>query len=114
MSDGVEERRPLVLTINGGSSSLKFAVFRAGPIERWLSGRVERIGLAVARLVVRDGEGRRIEDRPVDAPDQASAAELVIDRLGRDPGIGAIAAVGHRVVHGGGRFVEPGLVTAEM
>ena len=38
--------RPYVLTINGGSSSLKFAVFAAAdPIERVLSGRVERVGL---------------------------------------------------------------------
>ena len=39
-------RRPCILTINGGSSSLKFAVFAAAePIERVLSGRVERVGL---------------------------------------------------------------------
>ena len=38
--------RPSILTINGGSSGLKFAVFAtAGPIERVLSGRVERVGL---------------------------------------------------------------------
>ena len=38
----------------------------------------------------------------------------MIERVGNDPGLGAIAAVGHRVVHGGGRFVEPELVTAAM
>ena len=38
-------QRPCILTINGGSSSLKFAVFAAAdPIERVLSGRVERVG----------------------------------------------------------------------
>ena len=38
----------------------------------------------------------------------------MIERVARDPGLAAIAAVGHRVVHGGDRFVEPGLVTAEL
>ena len=55
--------RPYVLTINGGSSSLKFAVFAAAdPIERVLSGRVERVGRGESRLVVGDGGGGRRED----------------------------------------------------
>ena len=62
---------PYVLTINGGSSSLKFAVFAAaGPIERVVSGRVERIGHEKSRLVVSEADGSRGEDRPVDAPDE--------------------------------------------
>jgi acetate kinase len=107
--------RPSILTINGGSSSLKFAVFAAaGPMERVLSGRVERVGLGESRLILSDGGGRRCEDRAVEAPDQAAAAGLVIERLASDPGLAAIVAVGHRIVHGGDRFVEPALVTAEL
>ena len=76
--------RPYILTINGGSSSLKFAVFAAAePIERVLSGRVERVGLGESRLIVNDAGGRRREDRAVEAPDQAAAAGLVIERVGR-------------------------------
>jgi acetate kinase len=108
-------RRRCVLTINGGSSSLKFAVFAAtDPIGRVLSGGVERIGRGESRLVVSDVESGMREDRAVEAPDQAAAAGLVIERVSQDPGLDVIAAVGHRVVHGGGRFVEPGLVTAEL
>ena len=52
-----------VLTINGGSSSLKFAVFvAADSIERVLSGRVERVGHGESRLVVSDAGGSRRED----------------------------------------------------
>ncbi len=106
--------RPYVLTINGGSSSLKFGVFAAvEPIERVLSGCVERVGLEGARLIVSAG-GRGSEERAVEALDQAVAAGLVIERVAKDPGLAGIAAVGHRVVHGGDRFVEPGLVTAEL
>jgi hypothetical protein len=107
--------RNSILTINGGSSSLKFAVFAAAvPMERVLSGRVERVGLGESRLILSGGGGRRCEDCAVEAPDQAAAARLVIERVARDPGLAAIAAVGHRVVHGGERFVEPELVTAEL
>jgi acetate kinase len=110
----VGSSRPYILTINGGSSSLKFAVFTAAePVERILSGRVERVGMGGTRLIVGDGGGRR-EDLAVEAPDQAAAAGLVIELVGRDPGLDAIEAVGHRVVHGGGRFVEPELVTPSM
>ena len=107
--------RLYVLTINGGSSSLKFAVFAVNdPMERVLSGRVERVGLGESRLILSDGGGRRCEDCAVEAPDQAAAAGLVIEQIEKNPGLAAIAAVGHRVVHGGGRFVEPTFVTAEM
>jgi acetate kinase len=107
--------RRYVLTINGGSSSLKFAAFAAAdPIERVFSGCVERVGFGESRLIVRDGGGRRREARTVEAPDQAAAAGLVIERVARAPGLAMIAAVGHRVVHGGDRSVEPRLVTAEL
>jgi hypothetical protein len=112
-SSGSERR--CVLTINGGSSSLKFAVFAAdGSLDRVLTGCVERVGHGESRLVVSDAGGSRREDCAVAAPDQAAAAGLVIEHVARRPGLAAIAAVGHRVVHGGGRFVESTCITAEM
>ncbi|HKI17352.1 MAG TPA: hypothetical protein VKA15_05710, partial [Isosphaeraceae bacterium] len=63
-----------ILTINGGSSSLKFALFeRTDPTSRLLSGRVDRIGLEDARWVVAQAGGGRVEDRRVDAPDLKAA-----------------------------------------
>lgn len=107
--------RTYILTINGGSSSLKFAVYPvAGPSGAILSGRVERIGRGESRLVVSGAGGRATESRAVEAPDQAAAAMLVIEQLGRDPGLASIAAVGHRVVHGGSDFTEPMRVTSQM
>jgi acetate kinase len=107
--------RRCVLTINGGSSSLKFAVFAAdGSLDRVLSGCVERVGHGESRLVVSDAGGSRREECAVAAPDQAAAAGPVIEQVARRPGLAAIAAVGHRVVHGGDRFVESTCITAEM
>jgi acetate kinase len=104
-----------VLTINGGSSSLKFGVFGTiDPIERVLSGRVERVGLGGSRLIINAGDGRRLEECAVEAPDQAAAASLLLERFAIDSGLALIAAVGHRIVHGGDRFVAPALVTSEL
>jgi acetate kinase len=108
-------QRPCVLTINGGSSSLKFAVFAAGePLDRLLTGCVERVGQGESRLVVGGGDRGRREECAVAAPDQAAAAGLVIEQVERRLGLGAIAAVGHRIVHGGGRFVAPTPIDAGM
>ncbi len=104
-----------ILTINGGSSSLKFALYdRTDDTACLLSGRVDRIGLEDARWVVNWSGGGHNEDRPVDAPDQKSAIRLVIDWLESSVGFANIAAVGHRIVHGGSRYYEPERVTAHL
>jgi acetate kinase len=104
-----------ILTINCGSSSLKFALFAASARpSRLLSGRVERIGMPPSRLVMVGADGAQAEDRTVEAPDQTAAIELLVEILGYLVGLGNIAVVGHRVVHGGNRFYRPALVTPEM
>jgi acetate kinase len=104
-----------ILTINCGSSSLKFALFAASARpSRLLSGRVERIGMPRSRLVMVAADGAQAEDRTVDAPDQTAAIELLVKVLGYLVGLASIAVVGHRVVHGGNRFYRPALVTPEM
>src|SRR4051812_49059845 len=87
--------RPCILTINVGSSSLKFALFApASPPERLLSGRIERIGMPGSRLVVAHADGSQTEDTAVEVPDQAGAAALVIERLGHLAGQTNVAVVG--------------------
>jgi len=107
--------RPGILTINGGSSSLKFALFGTTDFpSRRLSGRIERVGGSDARFIASGVDGGPGEDRRVEAPDQGSAARLVIDWLDRSVGFGGVAAVGFRVVHGGSRYHEPERVTPEL
>ncbi len=104
-----------ILTINGGSSSLKFALFdRDHPPRRLLSGRIERIGLTDARFVVAGTESDRKEDYRVAAPNSSAASDLLIDWLEHSIGFAAVAVIGHRVVHGGGRYNQPECVTAEL
>ena len=110
----VQPDRTCILTINGGSSSLKFALFAmADRPTRLLSGRVERIGMPASRLVVADADGRQ-QDSAVEAPDQAKAVNLLIELLGYIVGLKNVAVVGHRVVHGGNRFYRPELITPEI
>lgn len=94
-------RRSHILTINGDSSILRFAVFTAAdPSERIFSDQVERVGLGESRLVDNDVSGCRCEDRAVEAPNLAVTAELAIERVERRLGFASIAAVGQSVVHG--------------
>ena len=103
-----QTERSRVLTINGGSSSLKFAIFPRNipePNRPLLSGRIERIGRDDARAVVTEPAGEVPESMAVNAPDLASAAGWLIDWMGQDVGWSAMAGIVHRVVHGGARLL---------
>lgn len=102
-----------LLALNCGSSSLKFALFDAGdPRRKLLAGRVERIGGPDARRVLVDPASGRRDEARVDAPDPAAAASAVVEALGNRAG--AVAAVGHRIVHGGPRFARPEPITDDV
>lgn len=100
-----------LLTLNAGSSSIKFAVFRHEHRTETLAiGQIEALGGA-SRFRVRDGMGTILVERawPAGAgpADHGAALALVLDWLAEwHPGL-RIEAVGHRVVHGGQHFVEP-------
>jgi acetate kinase len=91
-------RATRVLVLNSGSSSVKYQLIDMADGTRLASGLVERIG-----------EGA--------IPDHAAALSSVADSLAAD-GFGLdspeLAAVGHRVVHGGVRFTAPTLITDEV
>src|ERR1043166_2157902 len=93
--------KDLILVLNSGSSSLKFAVFRNGAKdeELLLSGSAERIGRKDGALHIRSAN-KKIVERESTLESQAEAlktfAEVMKDHLHAVP-----AAVGHRIVHGG-------------
>ncbi len=104
-----------ILTVNGGSSSIKFALFEAGgALRRLLAGAIERIGLPEAGFTVKGSDPADDSVRTVAAPDHAAAVEVLMDwleaRIRRD----GLAAVGHRVVHGGPKYWEPQRITPAM
>jgi acetate kinase len=105
--------RPYVLTINGGSSSIRFAVFETGATQASFSGRIERIGLRGTNLVHVDSHGASSPPLRVTAADHHTAADFLLGWLERQPFFPSIQAVGHRVVHGM-KHSEPERVTPAL
>jgi len=92
---------PCVLTINGGSSSIRFALFEAGETpRRRLDGKIDRIGLSGTNLVVSDPPENPRAPRRLAAADHRTAVDFLLDWLETQPVFPSIKAVGHRVVHG--------------
>jgi len=106
---------PHILAVNGGSSSIKFALFEAGdPPRRVLGGEIQRIGLPEATMRVRGVAPADSFSQSVTAPDHTAAAGVLMDWVEQRIGREALAAVGHRIVHGGPKYIEPQCITAEM
>jgi acetate kinase len=101
-----------VLTINAGSSSLKFSIYQIGEDDRpSLSavGQVEGIGTS-PRLVAEDAAGRMLVDRRWPDDRGAGHAEffrIVGSWLREQFGDATVLGVGHRVVHGGLDYTTP-------
>jgi acetate kinase len=106
-----------VLALNAGSSSLKFGLFC--PAEDGavlLRGEIEEITTA-PRLLVHDAEGGVLADRRWQSggtPGFGELLEAVLDVVERNPGPQALAAVGHRVVHGGADHGAPARITPAL
>jgi acetate kinase len=92
---------PSILTLNGGSSSIRFAVYEAAaPPRKLLGGQMQRIGFADASLSVAAAGAEPPIHRKVEAADHGSAAKSLMDWLESQPLFAGVEAVGHRVVHG--------------
>ena len=104
-----------ILTINGGSSSIKFALFEAdGSLWRILEGRIERIGLPEATFTLKGLDKAENFSREVTAPNHMAATAVLMDWVQERFEHGSLTAVGHRVVHGGPKYSEPQRITREI
>ena len=105
-----------LLTINTGSSSLKAALYRLREDTTEtpeLRAEASRIGSRDGGLRLADDCGETLDERRDGLPDHAAALDALMSRL-RDLGLDRddlLAAVGHRIVHGGDRHREPQKVT---
>jgi acetate kinase len=103
-----------VLTINGGSSSIRFAIFEAGqPPRRLMQGKMERIGGAGASLTVTHGDAEVATHIDIDIKEQGTAGGFLVDWLESQPLFKTLGGVGHRVVHGM-QHTEPERVTTQL
>lgn len=101
-----------ILTLNAGSSSIKFALFAVAsplPSQPELVGQIDGIG-AKPHLKAKDRNGRPLDDvdLPLTSEGQHHAAlEFLVDWLHRHEAGWRIIGVGHRVVHGAERYSQP-------
>ncbi len=107
-----------ILVLNSGSSSVKYRMFDPGKKQLLAKGVVERIGMAGAMLTHKpfDREEIRLSGEILD---HKVAIEYILSiLLSKNHGVikdkSEIAAVGHRVVHGGETFSESELITSEV
>lgn len=104
-----------ILTINGGSSSIKFALFETGDsVQKILEGGIERIGLLDATMRVKGLNPKSNFSRLVAASDHTKASGILMDSLEELSEYEALTAVGHRVVFGGSKYSDPQRITAEI
>ena len=104
----------MILVLNAGSSSIKFSLFPSedanAELHSVFEGQIEGIGQATARLIVASAGGQIRTDEALsaaEAGDHRAAIARVRAWLRDHGGVGGLAAVGHRVVHGGSLYGAP-------
>ncbi len=110
----MEERISKILTINGGSSSIKFALFNSGnSLTELLYGELKNIGSENSTLSFNNIATGEKNDTPVKTYDHTEAATVLIDFLNEQNILATFTAIGHRIVHGM-QHTEPEIITPEL
>jgi len=105
----------IILTLNAGSSSLKFALFTAAPQPRRLwTGAITRIGLPSARFQLSNARQTILADENGRFDNHGAALARLLHTIDTLPGKPNLVAVGHRVVHGGVECDCPKRVTPAL
>ncbi len=112
------ERSEAVLVLNAGSSSVKFSLYADGRDDARprLRGQIEGLQSS-PDFVARDAQDRIVHRRDwgdAGSLSHGDAIAYLLEFLDRESGTGRLAAVGHRVVHGGRDFVMPVRVDASV
>ena len=104
-----------IMSINAGSSSLKFSLFEMTDKKLIANGLFERIGIEGSRYKIKYN-GEKLE-QDVDLPNHTRAVEILLDKLvalGIVDSLNEIGGVGHRLVHGGDKYKESVIITDEV
>lgn len=107
-----------ILTLNAGSSSIKFALFTLSgdELEATISGKIEGIGTA-PHLIARDAAGKPLTEYRWDAGSSLGHEDFLgrlLDWIEDHLGDADLIGVGHRVVHGGAHFFAPAGITPSL
>lgn len=107
--------RHIILCINVGSSSCKFALYSvsSGAESVVAEGAADRIGFSRGTLRIRDANGRPIAESDRDLARSQIAVDALFDEFERLK-LPRLDAVGHRIVHGGAHHVAPEIITPAL
>lgn len=110
------EVKSVVLVLNAGSSTLKFAAFQknAMHVDRVLTGAIDRVGRRDSQFRVDAGGGSPELRQRIDTRQRRHCVGLILAALRRRFPAAKIVAGGHRVVHGGSKFSVPQRVSAKL
>ncbi|MEI7142063.1 acetate kinase [Pectobacterium brasiliense] len=105
----------LVLVLNCGSSSLKFAIIDAINGEEYLSGLAECFNLPEARIKWKMDGGKHDAELGAGAAHSEALNFIVNTILSQKPELSAqLVAIGHRIVHGGEKFTQSAIITDDV
>jgi acetate kinase len=105
----------LVLVLNCGSSSLKFAVINANNGDEIISGLAECFNLPDARIKWKIKDKKAITSLPANSAHPAAISFIVEEIIKKEEDLAAqLVAVGHRVVHGGEKFTQSVIIDGDI
>jgi len=107
----------IILSLNSGSSSLKFQLYDYEKHETMSTGIVERVTIGGSFIKYSNYGGESIKQEH-ECPDHKEAIKLILNTITNEKtgvlkDLSSIAAVGHRVVHGGEKFRKSVIITKE-
>ncbi|MGV7208901.1 acetate/propionate family kinase [Oxalobacteraceae bacterium A2-2] len=104
-----------IVVINAGSSSIKFSLFIGDGLDVGLTGKVEGLGTPHAHFIVRDAAGAVVGERRWEhGLTHAEAMAFLVDFSHGHLDGHRVAAIGHRIVHGGASYSRPLVLDAEV
>jgi acetate kinase len=113
--NGSAENQNLILTVNSGSSSLKFGIYRRGAEdeEGLLTGSADNIGRDCGSLQIRSSDGQTLLNKDCIHESQTDALRTLATAI-REHVHASSVGVGHRIVHGGPKLCEHQPITAHV
>ena len=103
-----------ILSINGGSSSIKFSLYKIRePLEQLFNGEIENIGTKKAKLHFNNTVDQQKNNIDFEASNHEQAANNLIDWLEKQKHFDSVKAIGHRIVHGM-KHTKPELISDDL
>lgn len=110
----IDKSKTYILSLNGGSSSLKFSLYHSVSTKLEWTGSIVRIGEEKAHFEIKDNAGKILENREASYPDFDMAIKHLLEWLKTKQQRYPLLAIGHRLVQGGPKHRKPLIITDEL